>query len=197
MKQSGEFRLSASQANVWDAINDPETLQRCIPGCESVEKISNVELKATIKSRVGPISATFKCDVRLSDLDPPNSYRISGQGSGGAAGFAKGGANLKLAADGTGTKLLYDVDASVGGKLAQIGTRLIDGTARKFADEFFQNLAKAVDGAPAAQAPATAPAPSEPATTAPASQPKRVRWAIGFVVLAIAIGLVVVYLLSR
>ena len=197
MKESGEFRLSAERARVWDALNDPQTLQRCIPGCQSVEKISDTELKATIKSKVGPISATFTCNVRLSDLDPPNSYRISGQGSGGAAGFAKGGASLKLVPDGTGTKLLYDADASVGGKLAQIGARLIDGTAKKFTDEFFQNLAKEVDGPQVVQSPAAAPPPLAQNPSAPAAASRSARWTIGLVALAIAIMLLVAYFLSR
>jgi len=192
MKESGEFRLRASQARVWDALNDPELLQRCIPGCESVERISAVELKATIRSKVGPISATFRCDVRLSDLDPPNSYRISGQGSGGAAGFAKGGASLKLVPDGTNTQVLYDVDASVGGKLAQIGARLIDATAKKFADEFFRNLANAVDGA---QTPQSTPPVAE--TTPPVSARGGARRAIALAVLATAIIALAAYLLTR
>jgi len=195
MKESGEFRLNACQAKVWDALNDPVTLQKCIPGCENIEKVSDTELKATIKSKVGPISATFGCSVRLSDLDPPNSYRISGQGSGGAAGFAKGGASLKLVPDGAGTKLLYDVEASVGGKLAQVGARLIDGTAKKFADDFFRNLAKAVDGPQGAQPPTAVPPMSAPGTSARAAG--RVRRIIGFVALAIVVLLLVTYFLSR
>jgi carbon monoxide dehydrogenase subunit G len=141
----GEVVLPADRATVWAALNDAETLKASIPGCESLDKLSDTELQAVAKIRIGPVSARFKGRVNLSDLDPPNSYRISGQGDGGIAGFAKGGANVKLSdADGGGTKLSYDVDAQIGGKIAQLGGRLIDSTAKKLADEFFANFAKAL-----------------------------------------------------
>jgi uncharacterized protein len=144
---SGEVVLPADKATVWARLNDAETLRASIPGCESLEKLSDTELQAVAKVKVGPVSARFKGKVNLSDLDPPNSYRISGQGDGGIAGFAKGGANVKLADEaGGGTRLAYDVDAQVGGRIAQLGGRLIDSTAKKLADEFFANFARALGG---------------------------------------------------
>ena len=142
---SGEVVLPADKATVWARLNDAATLKASIPGCESLEKLSDTEMQAVAKIRIGPVSARFKGKVNLSDLDPPNSYRISGQGDGGIAGFAKGGANVSLSdADGGGTKLSYDVDAQIGGKIAQLGGRLIDSTSKKLADEFFANFAKAL-----------------------------------------------------
>ena len=142
---SGERVLPADKATVWARLNDAETLKAAIPGCESLEKLSDTELQAVAKVKIGPVSARFKGKVNLTDMDPPNSYRISGQGEGGIAGFAKGGANVRLTeAEGGGTRLSYDVDAQVGGKIAQLGSRLIDGTAKKLADEFFTNFAKAL-----------------------------------------------------
>jgi len=144
---SGEVVLPADKATVWARLNDAETLKASIPGCESLEKLSDTELQAVAKVRIGPVSARFKGKVTLSDMDPPNSYRISGQGDGGVAGFAKGGANVRLADEaGGGTRLAYDVDAQVGGKIAQLGGRLIDSTAKKLADEFFANFARALGG---------------------------------------------------
>jgi carbon monoxide dehydrogenase subunit G len=141
----GEVVLPADRATVWARLNDAETLKASIPGCESLDKLSDTEMQAVAKIRIGPVSARFKGKVNLSDLDPPNSYRISGQGDGGIAGFAKGGANVRLSdADGGGTKLSYDVDAQIGGKIAQLGGRLIDSTAKKLADDFFANFAKAL-----------------------------------------------------
>jgi uncharacterized protein len=141
----GEVVLPADRATVWTRLNDAETLKASIPGCESLDKLSDTEMQAVAKIKIGPVSARFKGKVNLSDLDPPNSYRISGQGDGGIAGFAKGGANVRLSdADGGGTKLSYDVDAQIGGKIAQLGGRLIDSTAKKLADEFFANFAKAL-----------------------------------------------------
>jgi carbon monoxide dehydrogenase subunit G len=145
---TGEFVLPADRATVWARLNDAETLKASIPGCESLEKLSDTELQAVAKIKIGPVSARFKGKVNLTDIDAPNSYRISGQGDGGIAGFAKGGANVHLAdADGGGTKLSYDVDAQIGGKIAQLGGRLINSTAKKLADEFFANFAKALGGA--------------------------------------------------
>ena len=143
----GEVVLPADRATVWARLNDAETLKASIPGCESLDKLSDTEMQAVAKIRIGPVSARFKGKVNLSDLDPPNSYRISGQGDGGIAGFAKGGANVRLSdADGGGTKLSYDVDAQIGGKIAQLGGQLIDSTAKKLADEFFTNFTKALGG---------------------------------------------------
>ena len=143
---TGEYKIPASQEKVWDALNDPEILAKCIPGCQELNKDSETELSATVKSKVGPVSATFKGKVTISELDPPNSYRISGEGSGGVAGFAKGGAEVKLSGADDGTVLTYVANAQVGGKLAQIGSRLIDSTAKKMANEFFGKFAEEVGG---------------------------------------------------
>ena len=144
MEMSGEYRIEASRQTVWDALNDPEILKQSIPGCEEIERLSDTELAAKVVAKVGPVKAKFAGQVTLSDLDPPNSYRISGEGKGGAAGFAKGGANVSLKSDGEATILSYEVDATVGGKLAQLGARLIDGTAKKMAGDFFKNFAEVV-----------------------------------------------------
>jgi carbon monoxide dehydrogenase subunit G len=152
MKMQGKVTIPATQEKVWAALNDPAILKACIPGCEVIEQLSPTELRATVRAKVGPVSASFKGQVTMSDLDPPNGYRISGEGTGGAAGFAKGGATVSLVAEGHDTILSYEVDANVGGKLAQIGQRLIDGTAKKMADEFFQAFASTVGGPPAQDA---------------------------------------------
>jgi hypothetical protein len=170
MDMTGEYRIAAPRQKVWEALNDPEILRGCIPGCESLEKLSDTEMMGKVAAKVGPVSAKFSGKVTLSDLDPPNGYRISGEGSGGAAGFAKGGADVKLGDDGAGgTILSYKVDAQIGGKLAQIGSRLIDGVSRKMADDFFSRFSAAV-GAEAAPVEAppivTDPMPS-PATVLP------------------------------
>ena len=146
MTMSGEVDLPASQEVVWQKLNDPEVLKACIPGCQSLEKTSDNGFQAVAKIKVGPVSATFKGKVNLLDLDPPNGYRIQGEGEGGIAGFAKGGAVVKLSPSEAGTKLSYDVEAQVGGKIAQLGARLIDGVARKMADSFFTSFAAAVRG---------------------------------------------------
>lgn len=146
MKLSGTRTIAAPPEQVWAALNDADVLQACIPGCETLEKTSDTSFEAVVKQKVGPVSATFKGAVDLTDMNPPNSYRISGEGKGGAAGFAKGGANVSLAAVEGGTDLTYDVDAKVGGKIAQLGARLIDGFAKKMADQFFETFQKVVEG---------------------------------------------------
>ena len=144
MDMSGEYVISAPREAVWEALNDPEILKQCIPGCESVHKTSDTEFEAKVTAKVGPVRAKFSGKVFLSDINPPNGYTISGEGSGGAAGFAKGGAKVSLSDDPEGTKLSYSVDATVGGKLAQIGSRLIDSTAKKMANDFFSTFADLV-----------------------------------------------------
>src|SRR5512134_1018921 len=144
MDFTGEYRIAAPREAVWRALNDPDVLARAIPGCESIEKLSDTEFTARVAAKIGPVSARFGGKVTLSDLDPPNGYRISGEGQGGGAGFAKGGATVKLEADADATILRYTVNANVGGKLAQIGSRLIDATARKMAEEFFSRFAEIV-----------------------------------------------------
>src|SRR3954469_3613382 len=137
MDMTGEYRISAPRSRVWEALNDPEILKQCIPGCEEIQKQSDTEMTAKVVAKVGPVKARFGGKVTLSDIDPPNGYTISGEGSGGAAGFAKGGAQVKLSEvdGGSATLLAYTVKANVGGKLAQIGSRLIDATARKMAED--------------------------------------------------------------
>jgi len=157
MEMSGEVRLSASRQEVWDALNDPEVLKASIPGCDELEKLSDTELAAKVTAKVGPVKAKFAGAVTLSNIDPPNGYTISGEGKGGAAGFAKGGADVTLSDDGDGTLLSYNVKASVGGKLAQIGARLIDSTARKMADQFFTGFAEQLGGVVAEEAPEVTP----------------------------------------
>lgn len=156
MKLADEIRIDAPRDRVWAALNDVEVLKASIPGCEELTKDSDTALSAIVQAKVGPVKAKFKGAVTLSDLNPPESYRISGEGKGGAAGFAKGGALVTLVADGEQTILKYEVDADVGGKLAQIGARLIEGTSQKLAKEFFENFEKAVNaGSGASVAPAT------------------------------------------
>ena len=162
MEIKGEYRIAAPREKVFAALNDPAVLQACIPGCESLEKTSDTELKAKVRMRIGPVSASFSGKVTLSDIDPPNGYRISGEGQGGAAGFAKGGAVVSLREDAGETVLNYNVDAQVGGKIAQVGARLIDGTAKKLADEFFGKFAAMVGGPPPAAASEAAPATAAP-----------------------------------
>ncbi len=144
MDMTGEYKISAPRSRVWEALNDPEILKQCIPGCEEIQKQSDTEMTAKVVAKVGPVKAKFAGKVTLSDIDPPNGYTISGEGSGGAAGFGKGGAKVSLVDDGPDTVLSYTASAQVGGKLAQIGSRLIDGTARKMADDFFAKFTQVV-----------------------------------------------------
>jgi carbon monoxide dehydrogenase subunit G len=137
---NGEQRIPAPQSTVWDALNDPEALKASIPGCESIDKVSDTQFTARITMAVGPVKAKFSGDVVLSEIDAPNAYTITGKGSGGAAGFGKGSARVTLVPDRSGTLLRYEAKASVGGKLAQIGQRLVDSAAKKMADEFFTNF---------------------------------------------------------
>jgi len=147
MDMSGEYRIPAKRDAVWAALNDPDVLKKSIPGCQSLEKTSDTEMTASVVTKVGPVKATFTGNVTLSEFDPPNGYHISGEGKGGVAGFAKGGADVRLAEDGDETVLTYTAKAQVGGKLAQLGSRLIDSTAKKMADEFFANFSGHFGGA--------------------------------------------------
>jgi uncharacterized protein len=204
MDMTGEFLIPAPRRKVWDALNDPEILKQSIPGCEEIEKLSPTELAAKVTAKVGPVKARFGGKVTLSDLDPPNGYKITGEGSGGAAGFAKGGATVRLADDGDGTKLNYVVEAHVGGKLAQIGSRLIDATARKMAEEFFTRFSGIVGGA-AAPVAATVETPEVALETAaqrpsptPAAPPAGMRlppaaWVAGLAIFAA----ILLYLVTR
>ncbi len=144
MTMTGEVQLAAPRQTVWEKLNDPAILKACIPGCEELEKTADGGFQAVAKMKVGPVSARFKGRVTLSDLDPPNGYKISGEGEGGVAGFAKGGAVVGLTDKDGGTLLSYNVEAQIGGKLAQLGQRLINGAAKKLADEFFVKFAEQV-----------------------------------------------------
>ena len=146
MEFTGEYLIAAPRQTVWDALNDPDVLKQCIPGCDALEKTSDTKMSATVTAKVGPVKTTFKGAVPLSDIDPPNGYTISGEGQGGVAGFARGGASVKLAEDGGGTLLTYEANATVGGKLAQLGSRIIDGFAKKMTDQFFTRFQEVVEG---------------------------------------------------
>jgi hypothetical protein len=171
MDMTGEYRIPAPRAQVWAALNDPLILKASIPGCESLERVSDHEFAATVATKVGPVRAKFNGQVTLTDLNPPESYKISGEGKGGAAGFAKGGADVRLVEESAEvTVLSYTAKADVGGKLAQLGSRLIDATAKKMADEFFENFRRqltAPEAAPVAAAPSEVEAAPAPARAAP------------------------------
>jgi carbon monoxide dehydrogenase subunit G len=198
MEIKGEYRIAAPQEKVFAALNDPTVLRACIPGCESLEKISDTEMAAKVRLRIGPVSASFSGKVMLSDIDPPKGYRISGEGQGGVAGFAKGSAVVALREDGGETVLEYSADAQVGGKIAQVGARLITGTARKLADEFFGKFAGMINNpSPAAVAgiaSAAEPPPAPPAVGSGLAERGYRHWAV------IGIGaavLTLVFLASR
>ena len=141
VKMEGEERIEAPIGKVWEALNDPEVLKDCIPGCETLEMKSPTEMEATVSLKVGPIKAKFAGQVELKNLKPPHSYTIAGEGKGGVAGFAKGGADVSLTEDGTdATVLKYTAKADVGGKMAQLGSRLIQSTSKKLAGKFFSNF---------------------------------------------------------
>ncbi|MBV9784102.1 MAG: carbon monoxide dehydrogenase subunit G [Acidisphaera sp.] len=149
MDMTGERRIPAPRERVWNALNDPAVLKASIPGCESLEKLSDDEFKAVASVKIGPIGARFTGRVTLTDIDPPSGYTISGEGQGGVAGFAKGGAAVRLVDDADATLLTYDVKAQVGGKIAQLGARLIDATAKSMAEQFFTRFVAEVAGPPA------------------------------------------------
>ena len=144
MEITGEYRISASRVQVWEALNDPDVLRACIPGLENLDKKSDTEFAAVVTTRVGPVKVRFEGSVTLSDLDPPHGYQIVGEGQGGVAGFAKGTCQVSLGEEGEETLLRYRADAQVGGKLAQIGSRMISGVAKKTADDFFSAFAKQI-----------------------------------------------------
>lgn len=150
MELDGTRLIAADRATVWAHLNDPDTLRACIPGCEELTGSPEEGFEAVVKQKVGPVKATFKGAVTLEDVNAPHSYRIVGEGKGGVAGFAKGAADVSLAEVEGGTELTYHVDASVGGKLAQLGNRIVGGFARKMADQFFENFKDVVEGEKAA-----------------------------------------------
>lgn len=182
MDMTGEQRIAAPRDVVWAALNDVAVLKQCIPGCESIEKTSATEMTAKVVLKIGPVKASFGGKVTLSELDPPNGYRITGEGSGGVAGFAKGGALVKLVPDGDATILRYEVKGDIGGKIAQLGSRLIDSTARKLAGDFFAALDRVVAPPSATSAPEAAAATAvesvaaQPASADSTATPGKVRW---------------------
>lgn len=156
MEIVAEQRINANKEAIWAALNDTEVLKASMPGCDSFEATGENTFVSQITAKVGPVKAKFKFNVNLTDIDPPNAYTINGEGQGGAAGFARGSASVNLTADGDDTILAYSVKANVGGKLAQLGSRLIDGAAKKMADEFFANFISIVAGDTEADADSTA-----------------------------------------
>lgn len=178
MRMQGEQRIARPPAAVWAALNDPEILKGCIPGCETLEKLSDTAYQAAAAVRVGPVQARFKGKITLSDMEPPHRYRISGEGQGGAAGFVRGGADVRLEPVDGATCLHYTVDATVGGKLAQMGGRVVDQAARQMADTFFSNLNVALTEPQAA-------APEVPAATRLLPVPMWIALAIAMAVFAL------------
>ncbi len=193
MEMTGEQRIAASRQAVWEALNDADILRQCIPGADEVTKVSETEFAALITVKVGPVKAKFKGNVTLSDLDPPNGYTISGEGKAGPAGFGKGEAKVSLAEDGDATLMTYKVKATVGGKLAQLGSRLIDGVARKMAGDFFTVFNEIVSAQQAGAAPlpgAIEPAAEAAAPTPVAQPPKGANpwvWIAGVVILILLV----------
>jgi len=171
MELKGEYRIPAPRERVWAMLNDPSVLRECIPGCESLEGSAVDGFAARVTTKVGPVKATFNGQVTLSNVKPPESYTISGEGKGGVAGFAKGGADVVLADDGGGTLLSYTVNAQVGGKLAQLGSRLIDSTAKKLADQFFASFAAKAGAEALASSAPPAPSPAVEEALPPAETP--------------------------
>ena len=188
MQFNDEIRIDAPREQVYAALNDPGILRNSIPGCEEIEQLSETELVATVVTRIGPIKAKFKAHVTLSDLNPPSSYTISGEGKGGTAGFAKGGAKIVLKEDGGATIMRYEVQVDVGGKLAQLGGRLIEGTAKKLSADFFTRFKQEITGPEVEDAEATVVAATGEEARMSASRP--LVWIIG-----VAAALVVLYFL--
>jgi carbon monoxide dehydrogenase subunit G len=186
MRQSGEHRIEADRRTVWAALNDPDVLAKCIEGCESMAKVGDDAFVAKVRARVGPVSAMFEGEVKLADVDPPASYRLIVNAKGGAAGFGKGEAKVALDEDGAATILRYEVEGSVGGKLAQVGQRLIDGVAKKTADEFFERFAAIVGPT----------APTEAAAAAAPSAPNRLLYGAAAAA-AVALAAILVFLLRK
>jgi len=206
MEMTGEFRIPAPRQRVWEGLNDPEILKSSIPGCQTIEKLSDTAFTAKVLAQVGPVKANFAGKVTLADLNPPQSYTIAGEGTGGVAGFAKGSAKVNLDEDGGATVLHYAVQAHVGGKLAQIGSRLIDSVARRMAENFFTRFVAAVvpeQAAPASGATAVTeavPTAATPQAAAAAREAKKdirlppVVWVTG---LAAVVGAMLYFFTGR
>jgi hypothetical protein len=198
MEMTGEYRIPAPRQRVWEALNDPAILKACIPGCRQLEKVSDTDFTAIVATKVGPVSATFRGSVNLSDLDPPNGYTLTGQGQGGAAGFARMGARVSLKQDSDDTLLAYAAQADIGGKLASVGSRLVQTVARKNADDFFSAFARHLGGT-GVQEPGPAISPAGVAAVPAAGQPAE--WGLGLgapvpawlVVFGTALGLALGY----
>lgn len=195
MDMSGEYVIPAPRERVWEALNDPEILKQCIDGCQSLERTADNEFTAKVTAKVGPVKATFNGKVNLLNMDPPNGYTIEGEGQGGVAGFAKGGADVKLTGEGNETTLNYVAKAEVGGKLASVGSRLVLGVAKKTADDFFSKFSEIVAGGkePAPTTADATPVAAEVSAAAPTSDQESggispIVWGIGaIVVIAIAV----------
>ncbi len=188
MELTSSRSVPASVEATWAALNDPETLKACIPGCEAIERVSDTEFRATVTARVGPVAAKFSGRILLSDIVAPTSYRMSFEGQGGAAGFARGEARIALSPDGGNTRLEYSASAQVGGKLAQIGSRLVDGAAAKVADDFFARFAERLGGARRVEGEAAA-APPRPAA-------QRTMW-LRLALAALILIVIAIYWLTR
>lgn len=194
MKLEDQQKINASREQVFAALNDPEILKQCIPGCDTLEKLSETEMTATITLKVGPVKAKFTGEVTLSNLNPPEGYTISGKGKAGPAGHAKGGADVRLQEETDGsTLLIYSVNADVGGKIAQLGSRLIDSTSKKLAAQFFEKFAELVATDEPTEVAESSVKPEAAPDTADASQPlaeqkgNRLYWIIGLAAAVIAI----------
>jgi uncharacterized protein len=200
MEMTGERLIQASRETVWAGLNDPEVLRRSIEGCESLEKRSDTELTAKVVARLGPVKAKFGGKVTLSDLDPPNGYTLTGEGNGAGAGFAKGVAKVRLADEAGATRLTYEVHADVSGKIAQIGSRLIEGSAKKMAGDFFDRFSAEVSGAPLAEVKAARAAQAAPVgAAAQGAQPwwREPGWVAAGGVLAASVSIWVGFFIGR
>jgi carbon monoxide dehydrogenase subunit G len=197
MEFQGRYRIPASPDTVWAALNDVDVLKYCIPGCESLVKSSPTTFEAVATVKIGPMKAAFRSKIRLSELDPPKNCRLTGEGQGGAAGFAKGEADVALEPDGDGTQLHYVARAAIGGKLAQIGQRLLDSAAKQIADDFFSRFSGALSAAQTAALepdPTLEPAPQPSEAPGPArTQERRAPeiWALGLIGIVIVAALII------
>jgi carbon monoxide dehydrogenase subunit G len=195
MDMTNSVTLPSAQARVWEALNDPAILKQCINGCESIEKTGENEYNVAMTVAIGPVKAKFKGNLRLTDIDPPNAYTLQFDGQGGVAGFGKGSAKVTLTPEDTGTRLAYMVNAQIGGKIAQLGSRLIDGVSRKMADDFFEAFSAVI--APAEAGAVAGAAPGAPPVSGAGGLPRQWRWlSVAAAVVAMA-AMAAWYLLVR
>ena len=191
MEFKGRYLIPASPQKVWNSLNDPQILRQCVPGCERMDKTDDTHFSAAAVLKIGPVKATFNANIALDNLDPPHRCTLKGEGQGGVAGFARGEAEVVLTPEGDGTVLSYTAQAQIGGKLAQIGQRLIDGAAKQVADDFFVRFAAAVASAPdMAQVPPPQPEPVQPRIDTPAEKRGGLApeiWVIGLIALIAAL----------